>query len=97
MKGIKRAAALFLALVMSVAMVSCGTSDADMTVTQQSAQSAAKWVKKKIVGTSPTYGDEWALIALTRGGYLDIFSRTSTTYQQKLEKQKSDFPLYLSI
>ena len=67
MKGIKRAGALFLALVMSFAMVSCGASDADMTITQQSAQSAAKWVKKKVVGTNPGYGDEWALIALTRG------------------------------
>lgn len=86
MKGIKRAAALFLALVMSFALVSCGASDADMTVTQQSAQSAAKWVKKKVVGTNPGYGDEWALIALTRGEYLDIFSRTVTTYQQKLDR-----------
>lgn len=84
MKAVKKALALGMAALLALSLSACGSSQGK-SVTEESARDAAKWVYNE-VGTSPKYGDEWAIIALTRSGYKSIFSRRMNTYQQNLDK-----------
>ncbi len=76
----------FAAAVLALALAGCGSGKPGMKGPHKAAaDAAAAWLQKTEGALLP--GKEWTVIALTRGEYLDIFSRTSETYQDKIERQ----------
>ena len=86
MKTFKRIAALVLAVVLAFSMVGCSSDgvkdDGTQTELVQSINATGKYLTKKI--TSPTYGDENAIIALNRSTYIDFWHNRTQNYMSKL-------------
>ena len=82
MKTFKRIAALALALILALSMVGCSSDgvkdDGTQTELVQSINATGKYLTRKI--TSPTYGDENAIIALNRSTYIDFWHKHSSNY-----------------
>ena len=86
MKTFKRIAALALALILAFSMVGCSSDgvkdDGTQTELVQSINATGKYLTRKI--TSPTYGDENAIIALNRSTYIDFWHNRTQNYMSKL-------------
>ncbi len=87
MKNLKKIIALMLCVVMAFSMTACGsktglTDDGTQTAITEGINGAGKFLVKKI--TSPSYGDETAIIALNRSTYIDYWHNRSTLYDEGL-------------
>ena len=87
MKNMRKIIALVLAIVMTFAMAGCSSDgiadDGTNTALIESINGAGKYLTKKI--TSPTYGDETAIIALNRSTYIDYWHNRSQLYISGVE------------
>lgn len=86
MKNFKRIMALVLTVVLSIAMTGCYASgietEGEPTQLVQQINATGKYLTKKI--SAPTYGDENAIIGLTRSTYIDFWHKHPTNYVNKI-------------
>ena len=80
MKVFKRLSALAMAIVMAMSMEGCHYAvgvedDGTQTHIVEAINDAGKYLVNKI--TTPTYGDETAIIALNRSTYIDYWHNRS--------------------
>ncbi|MBQ8603640.1 MAG: hypothetical protein IJ410_02185 [Oscillospiraceae bacterium] len=88
MKAFRKIAALVMTVIMAVSMAGCHfqvgvEDDGTQTHIVEGINKAGKYLVKKI--TSPTYGDETAIIALNRSTYIDYWHNRSELYEQGLD------------
>lgn len=88
MKVFKRLSALAMAIVMAMSMAGCHYAvdvedDGTQTHIVKAINDAGKYLVNKI--TTPTYGDETAIIALNRSTYIDYWHNRSEMYEQGLD------------
>ncbi len=87
MKNFKKIIALVMAVILAFSVVGCSSKtgvedDGTQTEIVTAINGAGKFLVKKI--TSPTYGDETAVIALNRSTYIDYWHNISRLYEDKL-------------
>ncbi len=87
MKTFKKIAALMMTIIIAVSMTGCHyktglEDDGTQTHIVEAINGAGEYLVKKI--TSPTYGDETAIIALNRSTYVDYWHNRSEMYEQGL-------------
>lgn len=88
MKTFRRITALMLTMVMALSMAGCHyktgvEDDGTQTHIVEGINKAGKYLVNKI--TTPTYGDETAIIALNRSTYIDYWHNRSEMYEQGLD------------
>jgi len=87
MKKFKKVIALIMTIAMALSLAGCHydvgvEDDGTQTHIVNAINSAGKYLVKEI--TTPTYGDETAIIALNRSTYIDYWHNRSEMYEQGL-------------
>lgn len=88
MKKFRKIIALIMTMVMALSMAGCHydvgvEDDGTQTHIVNAINGAGEYLVKKI--TTPTYGDETAIIALNRSTYIDYWHNRSELYEQGLD------------